>query len=219
LLLCGGTHCFANLLICPYIFILIEPKIGRVLGRGGFCVVSEVTKITLKTGDTGHKEDMTDDEHYIHNIVQDRGFMAQHCIRQGKDCRYAIKKMQDSCRQDPQQFINAIVDLAIESRFLAVVRHPNIIKMRAMDNNDPFRPGFFVVLDRLYDIMPVRLKKWRKQMKAPLKKMFDFGGKKQLAFWVERLTVAYDIACALSYLHGLKYVVWLPGSTVLLRSI
>ena len=191
------------------LFILPPPcaelTIGKVLGRGGFCVVSEVTKIKLKTGDVvGQKEDMQDDEHYIHNIVQDRGFMAQHCIRQGKDCRYALKKMQDSCRKDPQQFINAIVDLAIEARFLAVIRHPNIIKMRAMDTGDRFKPGFFVVLDRLYDIMPVRLKKWKKTMKAPLKKMFDFGGKKQLAFWVERLTVAYDIACALSYLHGLK---------------
>jgi hypothetical protein len=129
--------------------------------------------------------------------------MAQHCIRQGKDCRYAIKRMQESCKKDPQLFINAVVDLAVEARFLAVVRHPNIIKMRAMDVRPAFQTGFFVVLDRLFDIMPQRLKKWKKQKGGGLKKMLDFGGKKAEAFWVERLTVAYDIACALSYLHGL----------------
>ena len=76
--------------------------------------------------------------------------------------------------------------------------------MRAMDVGDPYRTGFFVVLDRLYDIMPMRLKKWKKRKGGGMKKMFDLQGKKALAFWVERVTVAYDIACALSYLHGLK---------------
>ena len=76
--------------------------------------------------------------------------------------------------------------------------------MRAMDVGDPYRTGFFVVLDRLYDIMPMRLKKWKKRKGGGMKKMFDLQGKKSQAFWVERVTVAYDIACALSYLHGLK---------------
>jgi len=134
--------------------------------------------------------------------------MEQHCIRQGKDCRYAVKKIQESSMKDPQVFVNAVVDLAIESRFLAVIRHPNIIKMRAMDGSDPFHTKFFVVLDRLYDILPVRLKKWKKQKSGGgLRKMiFDSKGKKAQAFWMERLTVAYDLACALSYLHGLHIV-------------
>jgi hypothetical protein len=94
---------------------LSELKVGRVLGRGGFCVVNEVTKITLAKGaeETSVAVNTSEDEHYIHNIVQDRAFMAQHCIRQGKDCRYAIKSVQDSSRKEPQLFINAVVDLAI----------------------------------------------------------------------------------------------------------
>lgn len=177
-----------------------------MLGRGGFCVVSEITQITLLKGDTPQSNgNRSEDEHYIHNIVQDRAFMAQHCIRQGKDFRYAVKRVQETSRNDPQTFINAVVDLAVESRFLAVVRHPNIIKMRAMDFHSPFESSFFVVLDKLYDIMPVRLKKWKKQEGAGLMKMMKSKKAKQ-AFWVERLTFAYDIACALSYLHGLRYV-------------
>ena len=89
--------------------------IGRVLGRGGFCVVSEVTKITLKKEDAPQANDhnKSDDEHYIHNVVQDRGFMSKHCIRKGKDYRYAIKRMQEASRKDPQTFVNSVVDLAV----------------------------------------------------------------------------------------------------------
>jgi hypothetical protein len=104
---------------------MLELTLGRVLGRGGFCVVSEVTKIILnQNDDEKNSTRKSDDEHFIHNLVQDRAFMAGHCVRQGKDCRYAIKKVQDSCRKDPQIFINAVVDLGVEARFLAVIRHP-----------------------------------------------------------------------------------------------
>jgi len=99
--------------------------------------------------------------------------------------------------------VNAVVDLAVEARFLAIVRHPNIIKMRAMEARDPFHSDYFIVLDKLYDIMPQRLKKWKSKKKSVLK-VLDVKGKKKQEFWVERLTVAYDIACALSYLHGLS---------------
>lgn len=188
----------------------LEIQLGKVLGRGGFCVVKEVTKISLLKTNNGSNAAITgsgnrQDEHFIHNIVQDRGFMAEHCIRKGKDYRYAVKKVQDSSRDDAQIFVNAVVDLAIEARFLAVVRHPNIIKMRAMYDGSPYKNEFFVVLDKLFDIMPGRIKKWKKQSGSGLKGMFKSKKVKQ-AFWVERLTVAYDIACALSYLHGLKYV-------------
>lgn len=78
--------------------------------------------------------------------------------------------------------------------------------MRAMEQEDPFHSNFFLVLDRLFDIMPQRLAKWKKQKSSGLSKIFDRKGKKAQAFWVERLTVAYDIACALSYLHGMDVV-------------
>jgi hypothetical protein len=192
-------------------FRITELEIGRVLGRGGFCVVSEVTKITLeetveseKSSSVSPGGDKIRDEHQIHNFVQDRGFMETHCVRQGKDCRYAIKRLQESSAGDTQTFINGVVDLALEARFLSVIRHPNIIKMRGMALGTPFDWKFFVVLDRLYDIMSTRLIKWKKQIPKGMGKLMDRGGKKELAFWVERCTVAYDLACALKHLHYLK---------------
>jgi hypothetical protein len=214
-LLILGRHCniygTLNPSLCLFLQFLgeifqTELQMGRVLGRGGFCVVKEVTKITLlqQEQNNGNKQQCkSDDEHFITNVVQDRGFMAQHCIRKGKDYRYAIKMVQDSSRKDPQVYINAVVDLAVEARFLSVVRHPNIIKMRAMEGTGSFHPSFFVVLDRLYDIMPVRINKWKRQAGSGLRAMLKSKKAKE-AFFVERLTVAYDIACALTYLHGLK---------------
>jgi serine/threonine protein kinase len=189
---------------------------GKVFGKGGFFVVSEVTKITLD--DTNQKNETVpnnnnnnnnprakhQDEDYIQGVVQDRGFMALHCIRKGKDYRYALKTMQaDVCRSSPETFVNTVVDLAIEARFLAVVRHPNIIKMRAM-SCDICQSNAFIVLDRLYDTLTQRLKQWAKQNSNGFAKLFDFQQKRQNAFFAERLKIAYDIASAMSYLHNLK---------------
>lgn len=174
------------------------------MGRGGFCVVSQINKVTLKDGAATTKTNKRDEEDIAH-LVQDRDFMAKYCLRQGKDPRYAIKKLSDDkVLADPHTYVNGIIDLAIEAKFLAVIRHPNIIKMRAMAVGTPYSRDFFVVLDRLYDILTVRLVTWKKRKPGGLKKLMDPKGKKATAFWLERITVAHDLACALKYLHSLK---------------
>lgn len=192
-------------------FKLKELNLGRVLGRGGFCVVNEVSSISLsqesanEPKENGGFSGVSKDEYYIHNVVQDRAFMARHSVRKGKDCRYAIKRVQDKSKNDPHHYVNAVVDLATEARFLAVIRHSNIIKMRAMEDASPYTSGFFVVLDKLYDIMPARLKKWKKEEGGAFKKMIKSKNAKT-NFWLERLSVAYDLSCALSYLHGMSVI-------------
>jgi serine/threonine protein kinase len=179
-----------------------ELTLGTVLGRGGFCVVNEIVAIKLKdvSQSASNAEKVADDD--INHIVQDRSFMQANCLRgKGKDCRYAIKKLQDTSFNDASTFINGVVDLAVEARFLAVIRHPNIIKMRATCLGTPFSPEYFVVLDRLYDIMGQRITKWKKKQPKGLGRMMDRKGKKELAFWLERVTVAYDLGCAIKYLH------------------
>lgn len=184
--------------------ISTELTIGRVLGRGGFCVVSQINAITLKDGEASTKTAQRDEEDIAH-LVQDRDFMAKYCLRNGKDPRYAIKRLQDeTVLKDPHTFVNGVMDLAIEAKFLAVIRHPNIIKMRAMGVGTPYSRDFFVVLDRLYDILSTRLTTWKKRKPGGFKKLMDPKGKKAAAFWLERITVAHDLACALKYLHSLK---------------
>jgi hypothetical protein len=200
-----------------HMYLYTELTLGRVLGRGGFCVVNEISNVALKSADTttvadgannnndaNNSQNVLPDEDFIHNIVQDRTFMQKYCIRNHKDARYAIKKLQPSVARDPNMFVNGIVDLAVEARFLSVIRHPNIIKMRAVASGSPYDTTFFVVLDRLYDILGTRIVKWKKQKLVGVKKWMDRKGKKEMAFWVERLSVAYDLACAIKYLHDLQ---------------
>lgn len=127
--------------------------------------------------------------------------MELHCMR-GKECRYALKVLQDSSKHTVHDYINGLTDLATEARFLAVVRHPNIIKMRAMCVHGPFDVNnpYFLVLDRLYDTLSVRLSKWKKRRPS---RMFP---KKVKEFWIERLEAVFDLCTAFQYLHEQKYV-------------
>jgi hypothetical protein len=193
------THSLSSLFLT-----FLELKLGRVLGRGGFCVVQEIINIIAaeKQDNKDRKLPTEESDHAFYNIVQDRKFMQVNCLRgKGKDCRYALKILQPSSYKDTTTFVNGVVDLAVEARFLAVIRHPNIIKMRALCVGSPYTPEYFVVLDRLYDIMGQRVTKWKKKQPKGIGKMFDRKGKKELAFWLERVTVAYDLACALKYMH------------------
>jgi len=203
----------------------VELQLGAVLGKGGYCTVSEVKKITLADNPTEaapatkssaprdeHDDDLAYDELASSlgsmHISQDRKYMATRYLRHGKDARYAIKILSDDIKEDSQRFIAGVVDLAMEAKFLAVIRHPNIVKMRGMANLTPFEPGFFIVLDRLYDTMSERLKAWTKrasQLKG-LGRMMDRKGEKKKEFAFDRFLVALDLCSALGFLHTNKYV-------------
>lgn len=103
-----------------------ELSIGKVLGRGGFCKVSEVVKIALKDGIAAKcdKERVQHDEKHFASVLQDRDFMQAYYLRKGTDYRYAIKVLKEDALKDVQTYINGVVDLAIEARFLSVIRHP-----------------------------------------------------------------------------------------------
>jgi serine/threonine protein kinase len=184
-----------------------------VFGKGGFFQVREVLEINLNEEEK--EEENPDfslrnidegDEDYIQAVVQDRKFMQKHCLRHGKDCRYAIKSMLDVCKKDPSMFVNTVVDIAIEAKFLAAVRHPNIIKMRATSVGDLCSSNSFLVLDRLYNTLTEQILRWENKTNQWMHNLFDFHKKNEKALMAERLMVAYDIASALSYLHDLNII-------------
>jgi hypothetical protein len=130
-----------------------ELTVGRVLGRGGFCTVSEVTKVALMDGNAarssmnrhGNNDDNEEDERTYGVIIQDRDFMETHFLRNGKEYRYAIKKLKEDSTKDVHTFMNGIVDLALEARFLAVIRHPKYVHFtsRTHDQNLAYKLSFF----------------------------------------------------------------------------
>lgn len=142
--------------------------------------------------------------------VQDRDFIAQNYRRKSGrklKARYAVKRMKDSCLNHAEDFLNAVIDLTIEAKFLAVLRHSNIIKMRATAMTDPFSPEdpYFIVLDKLDDILSHRLKVWAKRETSIVKKIVCRKNT-DIQFWVERIKVVHDVANALKYLHSKRYV-------------
>ena len=134
--------------------------------------------------------------------LQDRQFMSTHFLRDGH-ARYAIKRLSRGLMKTSEDlFLAGIVDLAMEAKYLAVIQHPHIIKMRATSCTHPCSDSFFLVLDKLYDTLADRVESWGKD-KRSLSGLLSSGTKKNEHF-ANRLIVAYDICSALTFLHNNK---------------
>ena len=99
------------------------------------------------------------------------------------------------------------MDMAVETKFLAAIDHPNIVRMRAIAAGDIFDKDYFVVLDRLYDTLEKRIGTWVKTNKSLCGVKGKLGGKKKNEekkrnLLEDRLVAAYDLISAISYLHG-----------------
>lgn len=154
----------------------LELAIGRVLGRGGFCVVSQVSSVKL----------------------QDK-----ECPRDKTTVRsYAIKELKQDVLKDTDTCINGIVDLAMEARWLSSIQHQNIITLHGVSAEEPSSRNYFIILDRLDDILTSRIRTWKKQSPGGISKALHIGGKKEKVIWAERLMAAHGVACALEFLHS-----------------
>jgi len=176
-----------------------EVRISSLLGTGTFCSVNEIKSIRM--GQPLERNLYEEEE-------TDRSFIKSHCLRNG-DARYAIKRLKREAKEDLGTYLRGAVDLAVEARFLAVVHHPHIIRMRAIADCDPYDGSFFIILDRLYCTLDERMEIWRvKQRRHNVGSMVTFGrnrsGSNKLL--LTRLVAAYQIAKALSYFHQLNII-------------
>lgn len=150
------------------------------------------------------------EEDDFYDISEARELMAKNYMRNG-DARYAVKYLRDDL-SSPLEEARGRIDLAIEAKYLSVISHPNIIKMRAWAAFDPLDVSFFIILDRLYDTLEVRMEKWqqtKKKAKGPLGMMGGLGSNKEALkdLMMDRLLVAYDLSAAFRYLHENRYEV------------
>jgi serine/threonine protein kinase len=185
-----------------------ELTFGPVLGVGGFSVVKEIRKVTLRSQSTGESatsvaatetnDKLMDDEHY--DILTARELIASRCLRDG-DARYVVKFLH--LELSKLEHARGTIDLALEAKYLSVLSHPNIIKMRGWATTDPLKGGFFLLLDRLYDTLDERIEKWQMAKKHAKGSLFGFGSNKDElnGLMRDRLIVAYDLASAFRYLH------------------
>lgn len=136
------------------------------------------------------------------SLVYDRSTLAASIADGGKPYRYVIKTIQSSVREQAETYIQSAIDLAVEARYLSVLRHPHIIRLRAISSASPFAEGqtFFIIEDKLSDILSRRIKIWKKSMSSSslLSCCVESEARE---FWIERVRVAYCLSTALQYLH------------------
>jgi serine/threonine protein kinase len=203
-------------------FASTEVKLGPMLGQGGFGIVFEVssfefeesaaaTNASVESPDIARAQNsaldaceaLEDEPHY--DVGDARQLMKDRARRNG-DARYAIKRVKETMKGVTK--VQAMIDLAVEATYLSALSHPNIVKMRATSDSKMVSRSFFIVMDRLYDTLAVRLKAWKATHTKYRGGFFGRGANLEElhSLLVERLTVAYDLASAYRYLHDNKIV-------------
>ena len=151
-------------------------------------------------------------------LQEGRRFMKRHCLRenkqkkQGTTARYAVKVLRPNVIEDVTKlYFQGIMDLNTETKLLSSLQHPNIVKLRGISYGCPtrFHPNYFIIIDRLYDILENKLSQWQRRSKYSHhqnsilgKYIFDRNQIKAHKLWEERLLFAYDLSSAISYLHS-----------------
>ena len=192
------------------VFDASEIIVGPFLGEGAFGIVHEVEQFRLKQQhdddetSTTQIEDDDDEQHY--DIEAARAIMKENVRRNG-DARYAIKKLHTDL--DDRERARGMIDLYIEVNVLERLFHPNIVKMRGTSTSVNERSAeFFFLMDRLYGTLQDKILVWKEELPKPGGVFKRLLGKsspettKQLAnSFLTRITVAYDLSSAFSYMH------------------
>mmetsp|Transcript_9701 Transcript_9701/g.15018 ORF Transcript_9701/g.15018 Transcript_9701/m.15018 type:complete len:456 (+) Transcript_9701:41-1408(+) len=183
---------------------------GRVMGKGGFCTVMELHGVILEDdGDSVIKRvlptsgDMEEDERNVRAAAARRKVFVDTHKRNGES-KYVIKKISDDVAKDMALYVQGIMDMGVETYYLSVLNHPNIIKLRGVANCEPYERKYFICLDRLTEIMDKRLITWGKDVKK-CKRIFGDSGRLHQLFQ-ERLEACYGVGSALQHLHEHRIV-------------
>lgn len=181
-------------------FAVSELNVGRMVGQGGFCLVTTLERIELDD-----VNDVSDRGAQLR-----RGFVQSVQSQPADDPAYVVKTLRTDLPEE--EYMKGILDLEIEANFLSVLSHPNIITMRACANSNPHESKFFVVLDRLRMTLDRKFNYWRKQVGEHSGYWLGpFGyccSKEYFLYqtWVDRMFAARDVANALYFLHSKSIV-------------
>lgn len=184
---------------------------GKCLGHGGFADVYEVRSFRPR-----HEQDRT---RSMSNLDL-RRFFEEHAKDDSGDAKYAIKCLQPKLEGTHSKLLAAEQDIASEAALLASFDHPNIVKVwgYAGDGENPMHGktgpvnSYFLIMDKLSGTLDDRIARWKwqkhRQMITPILHLLDhnFHANKKKELLVERLEVAYEIACAMAYLHHERIV-------------
>lgn len=194
-----------------------EIILGDIIGRGGFSFVHEIKFVKLQeVYDTGREEAASraafaapfDVSSSSSSSSQQVGVLDNTNTSHKPPAQlYVLKTLRPDLPEDEHN--KGIIDLAVESQFLAALSHPHILSLRGHANSDPLESRYFVILDRLVSTLDNKLKLWRKDVLC--NKGYWCGsclgyvcGRNHVLhrIWMERFSVARDLSSALQYLHS-----------------
>jgi serine/threonine protein kinase len=239
-----------------------ELQLGRVIGRGGFCVCQEIEKISaikqppssnslkgvsfdkngvyddknskrtfsllriLRRGETTSTTTDNDSSSSVgrNNMKcsshsdgslgkeEEAEFSRDHVIQQaskgtrtGRKSRYVVKSV--STVASKLTYLKGNVDIALEAKFLASLRHRNIIDLVGVSETGPCSKSYFLILERMEETLSARLKTWMHQERMTQGVFGCVGGSKRVnKLYIDRIEASYDIASALNFLHSRNIV-------------
>ena len=195
-------------------FTKAEVTVGKILGIGGFGTVYEVRAFDGRSVRRSrsfrlHRDHHIDDTQVSAGDFESRKFIAEHCIRNGGDARYAVKQLSKHILEDPKKYIQGVIDMAVETRILCSLEHPNIVKIRSLGNSTPFHEDYFIVMDRLYDTLEKRLPVWQRRQRRSIGlagNIIDRKGTKRMKLYEERIVAAFDLSSAIAYCHKRRII-------------
>lgn len=167
---------------------------------------------SLSTDDVDHDEE--DEEESVSKMLQEedidsevpflRVYMSTHVTRQGM-ARYAIKRARQDLKNH-ETLLEAVVDMAVEAKFLASIRHPNIVKMRGTVGT-PGTLDFMIIMDRLKMTLRQKMRQWNDESKGNggiLAKLLRKGNRAMMQRdqYADKVLAVFDIARAMRYLHN-----------------
>ena len=214
-----------------------EIEVGKVLGKGEFSVVRVISEIELRRKFTLlENEDSQEKRQYMSkNYYRSENDELRYAIKRLRpdvirkyfqeksdfsadtDSFLELRKGDkgDELRMSRKGAENVVMDvLATEAMILGQIVHPNIARLRAISTRDPLSPNFFIVIDRLTQILYDKIyAEWKPKVQRLTGKiggiLLQISMSKRFELYLLQeiqLTVAYDIASALSYLHKQRLV-------------
>ena len=84
---------------------------------------------------------------------------------------YALKHLHPSVADNDEEFTSSVIDLVLEAKLLANLKHENIVKLHAVTEGSISRVfcsgGYFLLLDRLYGTLEDRIEEWKRAEITP----------------------------------------------------
>jgi serine/threonine protein kinase len=120
--------------------------------------------------------------------------------------RYVVKVLREKMINDPGLFAASAAGLVTEATILSLLDHENIVRVKAWSHrgvcgySSGKNDAFFIVLDRLDEILSDRIISWRHKADK-LRYFVRHRHMKLDRFFSQRIEVARDLARAVSYLH------------------